>query len=46
MHNVHIKFLLGLAMLMTISACGGGGGGEGGPLQVHHPAVQLRVRLA
>lgn len=29
MHNVHIKFLLGLAMLMTISAYGGGGGGDG-----------------
>ncbi|GLT17379.1 hypothetical protein GCM10007938_11560 [Vibrio zhanjiangensis] len=27
MHNIHIKVLLGFAMLMTISGCGGGGGG-------------------
>ncbi|MYM59789.1 hypothetical protein GTG28_11195 [Vibrio sp. OCN044] len=48
MHNVHIKSLLGLAMLMTISACGGGGGGEGGSTSSSSPSstVESATRLA
>ncbi|MCG7490263.1 hypothetical protein MHN79_12260 [Vibrio sp. Of14-4] len=48
MHNVHIKSLLGLAMLMTISACGGGGGGEGGSTSSLSPSstVESATRLA
>ncbi|MBU2897317.1 hypothetical protein KO511_11500 [Vibrio hepatarius] len=39
MHNLYTKFLLGFAMLISISGCGGGGGGEGGSGAASSPSA-------